>query len=138
MEINVAGGMSRALNVGVIITLRLGLNQHQTLASGGARTTQKEQRLQFTLSLVIYQSLSYNSRPQLPNRRLIAGIPPISFTMATSGIKVDRQVARTGLEFHCGHKTNKNKSWFNCSSQRGRHTCTQRHTRTYTHTSQPI
>lgn len=51
MEINVAEGMSRALNVGVIITLRQGLNQHQTLASGGGRTTQKEPRLFNSLSL---------------------------------------------------------------------------------------
>lgn len=51
MEINVAEGMSRALNVGVIITLRQGLNQHQTLASGGGRTTQKELRLFNSLSL---------------------------------------------------------------------------------------
>ena len=126
--------MSRALNVGVIITLRQGLNQHQTLASGGGRTTQKEPRLfnSLSLSLVIYLSLSYNSRLQLPNRCLVAGIPPISFTMVTSGIKVGGQGARTGLEFHCGHKTNKNKSFFNCSSQHDTMLRTRAHARAHT------
>ena len=57
MEINVAEGMSRALNVGVIITLRQGLNQHQTLASGGGRTTQKEPRL-FNSPLSLSSNLS--------------------------------------------------------------------------------
>lgn len=116
MEIDVAEGMSRALNIGVIITLRRGLNQHQTLASGGRRTTQKEWRLfnflSLSLSLVIYLSLPYNSCLQLPNRCLVARIPPISFTIVTSGIKVGGKAARTGLEFHCGHKNNKNKSYF--------------------------
>lgn len=45
MEINVAEGMSAALDIGVIITLRQGLNQHQTLASEGGKTTEKEWRL---------------------------------------------------------------------------------------------
>lgn len=37
------------------------------------------------------------------------------------------QGARIGLEFHCGHKTNKNKSLFNCSSQHDARTHTIAH-----------
>ena len=45
MEINVAGGMSERLTIGVIITLRQGFNQHQTFASSGRTTTQSKPML---------------------------------------------------------------------------------------------
>lgn len=62
MEINVAEGMSTALNIGVIITLRRGLNQHQTLASGGGRNNRERvETIQFSRSLLISPSLLYNS-----------------------------------------------------------------------------
>lgn len=110
----------------VIITLRQGLNQHQTLASRGGKTTERVETIQFSHSLVIYPSLQYYSRLQLPNRCLFARIPPISFTMVTSGIKVGGQAARASLEFHCGYKTNKNKSFSTALSPRW-------HNRTHAH-----
>lgn len=74
MEIDVAEGMSRALNIGVIITLRRGLNQHQTLASGGRRTTQKEWRLFNSLSLSLSHNLSITPIQQLsPTPKPLSG-----------------------------------------------------------------
>jgi len=113
MEINVAEGMSIAPNIGVIITLRQGLNQHQTLASGRGKTTEKEWRvfnflaLSCNLSITLIQQSSPAPKP-------LSGCQDTThkFTMVTSGIKVGGRAARTGLGVHCGHKTNKNKSFF--------------------------
>lgn len=54
----------------------------------------------FSPSLVVYQSLLHNSRLQLLNHCLVAGIAPISFTMVTSGIKAGGPGAEIGPAFH--------------------------------------
>lgn len=112
MEIDVAEGMSRApyrrgdnhIKTGLKLTPDPGLWR-------GKNNTERAETIQFSfslpLSLVIYQSLLYNGRLQLPNRCLVAGITPISFTMATSGKKVGGQCAKTGLEFTVAIKLTK-------------------------------